>query len=75
MIRVEIDEIRIAYRRCLSNTPLGADQVELLEQLEYVQRENNCRFIGTLDAGGYWSIDAVEFPDEATLMWFKLKWA
>jgi hypothetical protein len=75
MIYVEINDIVHEFRKALALDPNIQDEEHVLEQIQQLSLANNCKVIGSYDAGGWWCTDGIEFPDEASLNWFKLKWS
>ena len=63
------------WRRALALDPNITDDVGILQQIRELELANKCRVIGGSDAGGYYCVDGLEFPDEESLMWFRLKWS
>lgn len=74
MIYIDITKITKQFRKGLAVTNADRDD-DVLANIKNFETVNNCRVVGSLDAGGYWCTDGLEFSDEKTLMWFKLKWA
>ena len=74
MIYVDINDIRMEFRRAFAKDPSIDDDADVTTQVQQLGEANNCRIIGGFDAGGWHCTDGIEFPDEASLMWFKLRW-
>lgn len=84
MIYVDIDDIRMPFRRALAEETAittYTDHVDLMKQLG---RANNCRIVGTefkvtdpttLLVKRSWTTDGIEFPSEEAYAWFMLRWA
>ena len=75
MIYVDINNISKEFRKALYTTNEHLNDDNLMENLANFERVNNCKIVGSHDAGGYHCTDGLEFPDEKALMFFKLKWA
>lgn len=75
MIYLDISDIRMEFRRALALDPNVMDDSKVMEQIEQLNKANNCRVVGSCDAGGWWCTDGIEFPDEKSLMLFRLKWS
>ena len=77
MIRFDIHEngaVLQAYRNALRNNTQGHNDVFVEAHIEEVNLANNCRIIGSMDAGGWWCTDAIEFDTEEALSMFLLRW-
>lgn len=75
MIYVDINDIRPEFRKALYATNQNLNDWNIMDSLDNFEIKNNCKVVGSLDAGGYHCTDGLEFPDEKALMFFKLKWA
>lgn len=75
MIYIDINKIHQEYRRALAVNPDLGRHETVVNNIERFNQANRCRVVGKLDGGGWWITDGIEFPDEETLMWFKLKWS
>lgn len=75
MIYVDINDIRFEFRRALALDPAITDDAYILQQIDELNKANNCKVIGSTDAGGWLCTDGIEFPDEQSLNWFRLKWS
>ena len=75
MIYVDINDIRPEFRKALYATNQNLNDWNIMDSLDNFEIKNNCKVVGSLDAGGYHCTDGLEFPDEQALMFFKLKWA
>lgn len=78
MIHFDIHEngaVLKAYRNALRNNTKMHDDVFEQEHIEELGRTNNCRIIGSMDAGGWWCTDAIEFDTEEALTMFLLRWS
>ncbi len=78
MIRFDIHEnnaVLQAYRNALRYITQINDDVFVPTHLEDLGRANNCRIVGSMDAGGWYCIDAIEFDSEEALSMFLLRFA
>lgn len=75
MIYVDINHIRKEFRKALYDTNQNLNDWNIMDSLANFEIKNNCKVVGSLDAGGYHCTDGLEFPDERALMFFKLKWS
>lgn len=75
MIYLDINQIRRQWRNALKLDPNITDDVAIEQQIAELEAANNCKIVGGYDAGGWHCIDGIEFPDEKSLMLFKLKWS
>lgn len=74
MIYVDINDIRMEWRRAFKLEPNVTDDAHVLQQIAELEAANNCKVVGGYDAGGWHCVDGIEFPDEKSLMWFRLRW-
>lgn len=79
MIRFEIHE-NGAVLRAFRNAWKSDDRVPntylfIQDQAKHFGRVNNCRVIGSPDAGGWWCTDAIEFDTDEALSMFLLRWS
>lgn len=76
MIVVPINDIVQEFRKALHYDPaldsLDPNNTELI--IDALGKSNHCKIVGSLDSGGYWCTDAIEFPSEKEHMWFLLRW-
>ena len=81
---VPIEDIRMPFRKALAEDPNITTYIDHVDIMEQLGRYNNCRIVGsayivtdpdTKKVKRTWFTDGIEFPDEASLMWFKLRWS
>lgn len=75
MIYTDINDIREEFGKALYSINPNLNDWNLMDSLSNFEKANNCKVVGGSDAGGYHCTDGLEFPDEKTLMMFKLKWS
>lgn len=78
MIYIDINRISKEFKNALYAFQAANEHLNdnnLMENLANFERVNNCKIIGGYDAGGYHCTDGLEFPDEQSLTFFRLKWA